>query len=169
MKIHFKVTAGLLEAALRDLERPHVFAFERVGWISCRAGRLPSGGLVLLAAGYHPVADDDYLDKPGYGALMGSTAIRAALQLALTEPLSVFHVHSHGGRGRPSFSRTDEREMRRFVPDFFKVRPGMPHGALVLSNDSLRGAVWPAPKKGPYPLECTLIGAPLRRIGAADE
>ena len=49
-------------------------------------------------------------------------------------------MHEHSGR--PSFSRTDLREQIKFVPDFFKVRPQLPHGAIVLSHDRAAGRVW---------------------------
>lgn len=49
-------------------------------------------------------------------------------------------MHEH--RGRPTFSPTDRREQLNFVPDFFKVRPQMPHGAVVLSHDMANGRLW---------------------------
>jgi hypothetical protein len=55
--------------------------------------------LVLLAEGYHPVADDDYIDDPTVGAMMGQEAIRKALKVALLQPVGMFHVHVHEHRG----------------------------------------------------------------------
>ena len=49
-------------------------------------------------------------------------------------------VHEH--RGRPGYSSIDLSEQVKFVPDFFKVRPEMPHGAVVLSLDRAIGRVW---------------------------
>ncbi len=54
----------------------------------------------------------------------------------------MFHVHMHGHAGRPGFSRIDLREQSKFVPDFFKVRREMPHGAIVFSRDMAAGRVW---------------------------
>jgi len=54
-------------------------------------------------------------------------------------------VHQHLFPGRVWFSRTDLREQHRFVPDFFKVRPNMPHGAVVLGPQQAAGRVWLAP------------------------
>lgn len=141
MKAIFRTTGPFLENVRRDLVRPHRFAAERVGFISIRAASTPSN-LVLLAEGYHPVADDDYVDDPSVGAMMGQEAIRNALNIALMQPVGMFHVHVHEHAGRPGFSRTDLREQLKFVPDFFKVRRHMPHGAIVLSHDRATGRVW---------------------------
>jgi hypothetical protein len=96
----------------------------------------------LLAESYHPVADDDYIDDPTVGAMMGQEAIRKALNIALLQPVGMFHVHMHEHRGRPAYSPTDRREQLKFVPDFFKVRRQMPHGAIVLSYDRAIGRAW---------------------------
>lgn len=100
MTIIFRARSDLLNAVRGDLHRLHPFAAERVGWLVCRAGRLVDGGLVILASGYDAIADEDYVDDPSVGAMMGPTAIRKAL----------VHVHMHGHRGRTGFSEVDDRE-----------------------------------------------------------
>jgi hypothetical protein len=103
--IIFRATNDLFTAVRQDLHRAHPFAAERVGFIVCRAGRLMDGGLVILGAGYEAVADEDYLDDPTVGAMMGPAAIRKALQRAYNagaEDCSIFHVHMHGHPGRVS-------------------------------------------------------------------
>jgi hypothetical protein len=137
----FKATEGFLRDVRQDLARPHRFAAERVGFISIRAA-CTSESLVVLAEAYHPVADDDYIDDPTVGAMMDQEAIRKALNVALLQPVGMFHVHMHEHRGRPVFSRTDRREQLKFVPDFFKIRRQMPHGAIVLSQDRAMGRAW---------------------------
>jgi len=137
----FRATSRFLLEARRDLVRPHGFAAERVGFISVRAAATPSA-LLLLAEGYHPVADEDYVNDATVGAMMGQHAIRKALDIALLRGLGMFHVHMHDHAGRPGFSRIDLREQLKFVPDFFKVRREMPHGAVVLSRDMAAGRVW---------------------------
>ena len=47
MKILFKITSKLLTAVRADLVRPHEFAAERVGFLSCRFGALSNGGFVI--------------------------------------------------------------------------------------------------------------------------
>ena len=138
------MTERFLWGVRGDLSRPHPFAAERVGFISIRAASTPRY-LVLLADGYHPVADGDYVDDPSVGAMMGHDAIRKALDLALLQPLGMFHVHLHEHVGHPSFSPVDLAGQADFVPDFFKVRPRLPHGAIVLSHDHAVARAWLTP------------------------
>ena len=120
---------------------------------------------MILAAGYDPVADDDYVEDHTVGAMMGPAAIRKALQRAYNsgaEDLGLFHVHLHGHRGMPGFSGIDLRESGKFVPDFFNVAPAMPHGAIVLSADRATGLCWRAPEQPPVPIDrFASVGAPL--------
>jgi len=141
MTVIFRATAAFMRDVREDLVRPHPFAAERVAFISVRAS-WANDDLLLLAQGYHPVADEEYIDDDSVGAMMGQEAIRKALDIALLNPVGMFHVHMHGHKGRPGFSRTDLREQQKFVPDFFKVRPEMPHGTIILSLDRAIGRIW---------------------------
>lgn len=141
MKVCFKITIGLLMSIRTDLRRSHYFAHERVGFIS--AGLSACGdGLLVLARKYRPLRDDEYLLDTSVGAMMGPDAIRRALQWAMQDGVALFHVHTHGGRGIPSFSGIDLRENAKFVPDFFKVAPQCAHGAIVLSDTAAHGQIW---------------------------
>ncbi len=166
MRTLFKITQGELAAVRLDLKRPHDFALERVGFVACRFGRLQPVGLAILAAEYLPVADEDYINAPGYGALIGAAAFRKALQRVYHNEVGLFHVHTHRGRGRPRFSPTDEREMPKFVPDFFHARGSVVHGALVLSDDSMLGYYW-LPGRPAHGVidEFRVVGTPMCRIG----
>jgi hypothetical protein len=134
-----------------DLLRPHEFAAERVGFISVKA-TLAYESLVLLIQDYQPVADRDYVYDPSVGAMIGSEGLRHALETALLSPVGIFHVHLHHHLGSPRFSRTDLSEYRNFVPDFFKVRPSMPHGAILLSLNDVCGLCWTS-KRGVHPID----------------
>ena len=162
----FRARADLLDRVRDDLQRPHPFAAERVGFLLCRAGRLNDDGLVVLAADYHCVDDGDYLDDPRVGAMMGPAAIRKALQRSYNggaQDIGLFHVHMHHHSGMPGFSRVDLTEYRKFIPDFFNAVPAMPHGAIVLSFDCAIGLCWRTPDGGPTRIgRCTSVGAPLR-------
>ena len=163
MKTIFRVTAELLESIREDLSRPHPFAYERVGFLA--AGLAGAGDrLLILAREYRPVLDEDYLDDPSVGAMMGPDAIRKALQWAMQTGNGMFHVHTHGGLGMPNFSRTDLAENAKFVPDFFNVAPQAAHGAIVLSGDSAKGLWWPGKNSPCRPIqEFCSIGAPIRK------
>lgn len=138
---HFKITGALLSVVRGDLARPHPFAYERVGFIAAGLSAAEDD-LYILAKSYHPVEDHDYLPDTTVGAMVGPDGIRKALQLAMNEGVAVFHVHSHGGFGRPEFSGIDVAEQTRYVPNFFQVAPQCAHGALVLSSDSAHGHLW---------------------------
>jgi hypothetical protein len=162
MRVVFKVVDRLLERVRVDLARPHEFAAERVGFFVCKTASLVPQGAVILTHDYRPVEDDDYLDDATVGAMMGPAAIRKALQYALNNEIGMFHIHMHDHGGYPRFSRTDARESAKFVPDFWNVRPEMPHGALVVSRDSLYGMCWYPGMSEPIEIsEFVVIGSPM--------
>jgi len=162
MRVAFKITCSLLRRVRADLCRPHAFAAERVGFLSCKVGAFDPTGWVILAHGYHPVADEDYVRDISVGAMMGSGAIRKALQASLTSESAMFHVHLHGHRGPPRFSGVDLRETAKFIPDFWHVSPQLVHGANVLSMDSMAGLCWHPRAPTPIPVsEFSIVGAPM--------
>jgi len=164
MDIRFKLPSLLLQQIRTDLLKPHPFAAERVGFVSCGIGAI-AGGIAVMANGYHPVDDDDYLDDPRYGAMMGSGAIRKALQFAYNNKAAMFHVHIHEHVGKPKFSRIDLAEYPKFIPDFWKVQPVLPHGALLLSEDRATALVWYPGLPQPQPVaEIWEIGTKMRKL-----
>jgi hypothetical protein len=163
MKIIFRIPNRLLNSIRTDLARRHPFAYERVGFVTCRAA-LTTDDLLILASAYETVPDDEYIKDDSVGAMMGPKAIHRALQLALNgghEDMAVFHVHLHPGSGRPYFSRLDLKENTNFVPDFFHTAPKMPHGAIVLSKDGAAGRAWLTEDARPQSIEITAVGFPL--------
>lgn len=165
MNIAFKIRGCLLDEVRHDLERPHPFAYERVGYLGCRAGRLEPEGWMLIAAQYYPVADEDYVPDETVAAMIGPDAIRKALQLAYIGPFSMAHVHLHPHYGTPRFSPIDDRETAKMIPDFWNVRSRLPHAALVLSFDSLCGFVWEPSSRMKVPLnDFTIVGAPMKFV-----
>lgn len=162
MRTAFRITSGLIGKIRQDLQRKHSFAAERVGFISARPA-IAGSALSIIAAEYHPVADGDYEESRSVGAMIGPAAIRKALQIAYRGNISMFHVHMHEHAGAPWFSRVDLTEYPKFVPDFFNVQPGLPHGAILLSHDEITGLFWPAKGRQPQLLdEAIEVGAPLR-------
>lgn len=138
----FRMTTGFAEQVRRDLSRAHVHAHERVGFIAAKAA-VTASGLTMIAAEYHPVADEDYVRDASVGAMMSEDAVRKALQICWKSKCAMVHVHMHEHNGLPWFGRLDLQENGRFMPDFFNVQPGLPHAALVLSHDAVAGLVWP--------------------------
>ena len=161
--IRFKMTCQLFFEIQGDLHRRHPFAHERVGFVG--AGLALHGDCcTVLAHSYAPVADEDYLDDPSVGAMMGPDAMYKAMAWAFGLGVALFHIHTHGGSGVPGFSGVDIRESGKFVPDFFKVRPERPHGAIVLSNTHAFGRIWLGRKDAPHTIdEFHLVGPPCRK------
>jgi len=167
MNIHFKILATNLAEIREDLQRPHDYAAERVGFISCKLGSLPCGGITIIAGSYHPVDDGHYLKDPHVGAMMGPGAIRYAMQHSYNYNHAMFHVHLHHHFGQPRFSSIDLDEAENFVPDFWNVKPGFPHGIIVLSLDSLYGLCWVPGADEPVKINrVTVVGSPLLRFGS---
>lgn len=162
MKTVFKITAGLLSEVLRQLRQPHDTAHERVGFISCQISKSSPKTLVILAQEYHSVLDSHYADDPLVGACINKEAIRSALQVALSNKCSMFHVHVHSHHGVPQFSHTDNESNRRLFPDFFNVAGEKPHGAIVFSSDKARGLVWISKESDTKQIdEFVVVGTPL--------
>ena len=167
MKLVFRVPQGLYHQIQKDLSRVHPVAAERVGFLACGIASLDPGGLLILADTYHPVTDSHYVNDPRAGATINADAIRAALQIAYRQKVSMFHIHRHEHYGRPQFSAIDLRESARLTPDFFKVRAEMPHGVIVFSHDGANGLCWLPGQKSPLPIDdFTVIGSQVPGLRA---
>jgi hypothetical protein len=167
MNIRFKITSALLGTIRADLRRSHPFAHERVGFISAGLAAAHDE-LLILARGYEPVSDDEYLRDDRVGAMMSEQAIRRARQQAMDTGAAIFHVHTHGGQGVPGFSGVDNRENARFVPNFVSVAPQCVHGAIVLSDTAAFGQVWIGRAGSrPFIARFNEIGMPIRNWRAA--
>lgn len=159
MNVTVRIPTALLTAIRRDLDRPHSHAWERVGFVAAAAVGSPQD-LLLLVRGYQPVEDSDYVRTKNVGAEIGSEAFRKALQWAYRPKSALLHIHTHHGRGQPSFSHVDLRSGAKFVPSFFTTLPAMPHGMVVLSGDSADGLVWISEDRDPERISAfTQVGA----------
>ena len=165
MNVIFQISEPLLQTIHEDLSRPHEFALERVGFITCHSHLDAEGNITIVTRAYHPIRDSHYIDDPHYGALMGADAIRKALELSYNQKASIVHIHRHEHRGRPQFSRTDIIESNKFMPNFHNVSPSLPHAAIVLSYNSMAGRCWPESKKPPVPIRKFIITRPSRPTG----
>lgn len=166
MRARLRIPCAMLEIMRVDLHRPHRFAYERAGFLTAGAATAGQDGLLLIARDYRPVDDADYVPDPSVGVKIGPEAMRKAAQFAYQARSTLLHVHSHGGQGRPDFSGVDLRSGGEFVPGFFHSVPRMPHGMLVLSDNSATGLLWLGTEdRGAYIVEFVGIGAPLRKFG----
>ena len=166
MNAEMRLSAALFSELHADLSRPHVFASERVSFLSFCPARLPGGSLLLVGHALHPIADDDYEEDSSAGAVLGPNAVRKALQYAYSTRVSIFTVHRHEHRGQPQLSRVDMETSERLVADLWNVRPDRPHGAVVLSQDSAFGFVWFYGCRKLVPIQrFVIVGWPIREVG----
>jgi hypothetical protein len=166
VKARVRITRDLYREVLHDLRRPHPHAAERVGFLFARCDRGLDGEYLILAHDYTPLADERYLIDPSVGARIDDTAIRSAMQRALTQGDGAFHVHLHDHLGRPGFSRVDRRELWPLMPPFQVVRPDGAHGVLVWSADNVAGVAWLPGATSPVPVgSVTVVGFPMGLLG----
>lgn len=134
MLIHLKLPRALHDRMLHDLERPHAFAYERVGFLFVVKETLGPGNLLLLGAEYQAVRDENYIDDPDVGAKINSAAIRSVMERAMACGYGIIHLHLHEKMYSSAFSKTDRIEFNRLIHSFHHIGGGAVHGAAVLSG-----------------------------------
>lgn len=163
MNIHLKLPQELHDEITTHLRKPHPVALERVGFVTCAGGDTPDG-MVLLGRSFHPVRDKDYEADEFVGARISARAIQSVLALAYGAPHAMLFVHEHEHWGRPRPSRVDLSCWRELIPNFWHVRPDLPHGGLIFSHDSAMGLIWVPHQKSVFPItKFTIVGRHLRR------
>ncbi len=164
MDIRF--SGQLYSQVLTDLNRPHPFAAERVGFLIGRFGATGDHPTAVLLTQYRPIPDDHYIDDPKVGARIGPKALTAAMQAAHAGRKSaegIFHVHLHDHRGETRMSMTDQREIPSLLPGFRAVNPSAPHGIIILSLDHGSAWVWSPIGTGLVQADSiSVIGAPIK-------
>ena len=156
--MQLRMTQAIYQEMRGDLCRPHLFAYERVGYTFVN----PAGGTVLVATGYEPVPDEYYIEDKTVGARIDHHGIALAMKRADKNGEGILHVHIHVGRGFPRFSRVDEAEHPKFLRSFRNADPKMPHGFLLLSNDKMIARVWPPWEEAFIDISrYTIVGLPL--------
>lgn len=143
--------------------RAHSFASERVGFIFTRLSYLSGNKTaIVLGTGYEAVSDDDYIDDPGVGARINSTAIRRVMQRVLTTGEGAFHIHIHDHDGAPAPSYVDREEIRPLMKSIRNAAPLSIHGLLVLSRDAgYAEALLPESSKFHPVTRITVVGFPM--------
>ena len=131
----------LLARIHADLNRPHAFAAERVGFLVCSSAH-DGNDWTIHAVAYDAVPEGEYVNFTSVGAAVQKSVFRRYQMKAHREPVSIFHIHRHAHYGTPRFSAVDRREAQRFVPEFVTARGELPHGILLLSYDSAHALVW---------------------------
>lgn len=165
--VRIRLSKVLVEEMKADLRRPHPFAAERVGFLSVATGRGEGGEFLVLGLEYRPVAEDHYFEDSHVGVKIGVGAIREVVDRVRLGGRGVFHVHLHEHRGAPAFSYTDRREQPRLVESLRRLGGHVPHGMLVLSDDSASAWIWlPGASTRVRPKMITIVGYPMTFIAS---
>lgn len=136
MKIEIRIPSTIRAAAMKDLTRPHPFAFERVGFLAATTTLLGPDHHLVLVTGYHSVPDEHYIDDDSVGACIGGEAIRAAMQRVIDEAKGQLHVHLHDHAGPTGPSFTDRKGLPPVVRSLATVGPNQASGYLIFSLDA---------------------------------
>jgi len=159
-----KIPRELFDLIDADLDRTHIHATERVGFITTKSQMLSSTECLILMTGYNPVQDDHYIKDHSVGAHIDSDAIIIAMQRIMTNKCGQFHVHKHWGDGVPDFSPTDMRGLSPVMKSF-QVDSLEPHGLFLINADSFNCLVWLPGNEDPvYADQISIIGYPLKQV-----
>ena len=154
-----RIESAVYREMLRDLQRPHPHAFERVGFALCR---YTEDCKTVFPVNYRPVADDDYIPDDSVGARICSTPLRTAIENAIEGAYGVFHVHMHEHAGVPDFSLTDVNFLNSYIPALKGAHGTAPHGALLLSKDSMIAQAWLPNGKIVRADKILVVGTPMK-------
>jgi hypothetical protein len=135
-----KIPRALLLVALTDLERPHPFAGERLGFFSFRQS-LDGLEPLLLCFEYHSIPDGQYIEDDSVGGRIGGEAIQAAMSRAYNTGAGQLWVHTHGRTDMPGVSPTDRESGPKVVQSCANAQPKMLHAWAVISEQGICGQV----------------------------
>jgi len=161
MKIRIKIPRLLHAKALRDLERPHSFAGERVGFFSTRCS-VGKEAILIHCVDYHTVPDDHYLVDHSVGVRIGSVAITEAMARCTSPGVGQIHVHSHGNYvGLQNPSSIDQRELPPLVRSLRNMGAGNASGWAILSaNDMWSSMTLPDASVAIEAASVSIVGGP---------
>lgn len=160
--LQLKIPQSLYNSVCIDLKRPHKFAYERIGFLYVRKCMEGSRVAQVIACGYSPVSDENYIEDEEVGAKINSSAIRDVMQRVLSTGEGALHVHMHNHIGKPRLSKTDAINLKKLIPSFQLVCPSSPHGALILSPNSMISLLWLPGQKFPTDVDkITIVGYPM--------
>jgi len=167
--IVLRIPRDIYVAMRKDLDRPHPFAAERVGFAYVRHS-IVAGRCVVLFLQYIPVEDQNYIHASDVGAKINSTSIRGAMQECLTRSVGCFHVHHHPHEGPTWLSSTDRAGIPPMIESFSQLKSDQVHGILVLTDDDATAFAWtPAGLKCQVVEKITVVGIPVSLMGGAHE
>lgn len=162
-KFRIKIPKQIHLQMLDDLNRPHPFAFERVGFLYTTSILLKDNTVIILAKDYIAVDDENYIEDKNVGAKINSTAIRIAMQKMLDNNEGCFHVHLHSHKGIPYPSYTDNKGLPNIAKSFSNISKFQANGYVILSENSFNISILYADEELFFKPELiSIIGYPLK-------
>lgn len=158
MNDEMKITKNFLKKIRNDLYRPHLFAYERVGFVYCKA---VEKNKALLATAYEAIPDQLYIEDKMVGAKFSGDAIFGAMKRSLKTKEGVFHVHIHEHKGEPHLSNVDIRSVLEISNSLSDVNPDIKHGCILLSEDWCKTFVLSNDKKSLKLIKTDVIKFPF--------
>ncbi len=156
-----RIPAELYKKMIEDLNRPHPFAAERVGFLAASFLQSDSNSTIITITGYHTVPDEDYIDDKEVGASINTNAIRREMQEVIRTGHGCLHVHLHNHAGKPYPSITDKKSLPDVSRSFLNANPAVPCGYLILSEDNFYCALYDFEKTQPaFADQFTIVGYP---------
>lgn len=131
-----RVPSVYYQAMIDDLQRPHDFAMERVGFFSTNVSNAGDKFRIITVTEYHSVDDRHYINDPYVGAKINGAAIREAMQRIISSGMGCLHVHLHNHTGKPGPSYTDLSSLPEVAKAFHNADSKSPNGYAIFSKDS---------------------------------
>jgi len=141
VEIKLRLPGILYQRILKDLKRPHSFAYERVGFLYANTIVLQDETKIITFKEYEPVEDEHYIEDHSVGARIDANAIRHSMQKIYDDNCGGFHVHFHDHKGEPSMSPDDKEGLPGIIESFANVNRKQAHGILILSENSFYALV----------------------------
>lgn len=141
MTLHVRLPSDLLATMRDNLAQDNPYGGERVGFLGADSTQWLDRADVY-ARTFQPVTPGGYLPSGPGAVVIGTPAIRSAIQFAMSEEIGVWHVHMHPWRGTPRPSHTDLAEIPRVLQAFHYAAPEYVHGMLIISPDSASAFAW---------------------------
>lgn len=164
-KIQIRIASVVYAAMQKDLERPHEFAYERVGFLLTRSIKVAFGTEIIVATGYLPVADEDYVQDKSVGAKISSEAIRKIMQVMFDKKCGCFHVHKHEGWGKPYPSYTDKESLPALAKSLSGISGMHSTGFLILSDNSFFANAFVDKAQTPSLVtNFSVVGSPMKLV-----
>ena len=129
------ISTVLLNQAIADLERPHEFAFERIGFFICH-----NETNTFLSYDWFSLEDGFYVESEQFGALIGADGMQSIMQKAYSTQSGMFHFHLHNFQQDPTFSSVDLHSLRNeMIPSLYNFSQNGIHGGLIKGKKSFNG------------------------------